>query len=85
MKRVHIAITGGNVVCPRNRSCHRLGSTRVHQLHWTQAMVVSMRPANESQAGADGMIVSEVSTHKIYSLREGISLLSESVATPEDA
>jgi histidinol phosphatase-like enzyme len=36
-------------------------------------------------AGDDGEIVSDVATHKIHSLREGISLLSESVATPKDA
>lgn len=36
-------------------------------------------------AGADGEIVSNVATHKIHSLREGASLLSESVATSEDA
>jgi hypothetical protein len=35
--------------------------------------------------GDDGEIVSDVATHKIHSLREGASLLSESVATPEDA
>jgi hypothetical protein len=36
-------------------------------------------------AGAVGEIVSNVATHKIHSLREGASLLSESVATSEDA
>ena len=36
-------------------------------------------------AGDDGEIVSEVATHKIQSLRDGLSLLSESVATSEDA
>ena len=36
-------------------------------------------------AGGAGEIVSDVATHKIHSLREGASLLSESVATPEDA
>jgi D-glycero-D-manno-heptose 1,7-bisphosphate phosphatase len=36
-------------------------------------------------AGADEAIVSNAATHKIYSLREGILLLSESVATSEDA
>jgi D-glycero-D-manno-heptose 1,7-bisphosphate phosphatase len=35
-------------------------------------------------AGADGEIVSDVATHKIHSLRDGVSLLSESVATLED-
>lgn len=36
-------------------------------------------------AGDDGEIVSDVATHKIHSLRDGVSLLSESVATSEDA
>jgi len=36
-------------------------------------------------AGAVGEIVSDVATHKIHSLRGGASLLSVSVATPEDA
>ena len=36
-------------------------------------------------AGDDGEIVSDVATHKIHSLRDGASLLSESVATSEDA
>lgn len=36
-------------------------------------------------AGDDGVILSSAATHKIHLLREGISLLSESVATPEDA
>ncbi len=34
-------------------------------------------------AGADGAILSSAATHKIHALREGISLLSEPVATPE--
>ena len=34
---------------------------------------------------ADEAIVSNAATHKIYSLRNGISLLSESVGTSEDA
>jgi len=36
-------------------------------------------------AGAGGAMLSSAATHNIYALREGISLLSESVATPEDA
>ena len=36
-------------------------------------------------AGAVGEIVSDVATHKIHSLRERASLLSESVATSEGA
>ncbi len=36
-------------------------------------------------AGDAGEVVSDVATHMIHSLREGASLLSESVATPEDA
>jgi D-glycero-D-manno-heptose 1,7-bisphosphate phosphatase len=36
-------------------------------------------------AGDDGEIVSDVATHKIHSLRDGVSLLSQSVATSEDA
>lgn len=36
-------------------------------------------------AGADGAILSSAATYKIHLLLEGISLLSESVATPEDA
>ncbi len=36
-------------------------------------------------AGAVEGIVSKVATHKIHSLREGVSLLSELVATSEDA
>jgi hypothetical protein len=36
-------------------------------------------------AGAVGEIVSDVATHKIHSLRDGVSLMSESVATSEDA
>lgn len=36
-------------------------------------------------ACADGAIISSAATHKIHSLREGISLLSESVATQEGA
>lgn len=36
-------------------------------------------------AGADGAILSSAATHKIHLLREGISLLSASIATPEDA
>lgn len=36
-------------------------------------------------AGDAREIVSDVSSHKIHSLRDGVSLLSESVATSEDA
>jgi D-glycero-D-manno-heptose 1,7-bisphosphate phosphatase len=36
-------------------------------------------------AGDDAEIVSDVATHKIHSLREGASLLSESIATSGDA
>ena len=35
-------------------------------------------------AGDDGKIVSNVATHKIHSLRDGVPLLSESVSTSED-
>jgi histidinol phosphatase-like enzyme len=35
--------------------------------------------------GDDGEIVSNVATHKIHLPRDGVSLLSESVATPKDA
>ena len=36
-------------------------------------------------AGDDGEIVYDVATHKIHSMRDGVLLLSESVATSEGA